>query len=113
MKNVPADSAMVFTPFFRLWYIGDREAHCVSFYGLDVAVRFHGQGGRSGSGSGQAMSLVLHFGQWATSRPVRRRMRSAGVSLGSSLGGSGGGCMPSEVRMVLRACFLLVLDRKP
>ena len=72
-------------------------------------VRFHGYGGRSGSGSVQAMSLVLHLGQQVISRPVRRRIFSAVVSFSSSSVGAGGGCMPSEARMVMSACFLLVL----
>ena len=59
------------------------------------------------------MSLVLHFGQWAMSRPVRRRIFSAEVSRGSSSLGSGGGCCPIDLRMVFSARFLLVLERNP
>ena len=47
--------------FFRLRGVRDGEAHSVSFQWLDVADRFHRQGGRGGSGSGLAMSLVLHL----------------------------------------------------
>ena len=43
-------------------------------------------------GKGMAMSLSLHFGHRAISRPVSRRIFSEVVSLGSSSDGSGGGC---------------------
>ena len=90
---------------------------------LDVAGLLHGYGGAlarcsisfliQSSGIGPELSLPPHFGHFVMSRPVRRRIRSAVVSFGSFSGGSGGGCMPSEVRMVLRACFLLPLERNP
>ena len=98
--------------FFRGRGARDGEMHCTSFQTLDVADCFHDQGGLSGSGSGPAISLPLHFGQRVMSRPVRRRIFSAVVSLGGSAG-SGGGSTSSALRMVLSACFLLGLERKP